>query len=117
MRRLVAYIRDRTDTRLRIVRLLTAAGRRPLAVGIAFQLFAGLAPVAFIITTSAVVGRVPAATEAGLDSAEWRSLRNALLLAGLLFVVQQLSWPFQWAVGEMVMWRIDDVVRERVAAA
>jgi ATP-binding cassette subfamily B protein len=73
--------------------------------------------VAFIVATSAVVGRIPAAAEQGLDSPEWRSLRNALLVAGVLFVVQQLSWPFQWAFGEMVTWRVDDVIRERVAAA
>jgi ATP-binding cassette, subfamily B, bacterial len=115
--RLAAYVRERAALRLAIVRLLPTAGRRLLAGTLALQLFTGLAPVAFILATSAVVGRIPGAVEQGLDSPEWRSLRNALLIAGVLFVVQQLSWPFQWAFGEMVTWRVDDGIRERVAAA
>jgi ATP-binding cassette subfamily B protein len=112
-----AYLRGRVALRLKILRLLPAAGRRLLASTIALHLFTGVAPVAFIVATSTVVGRVPAAVDAGLDSPEWRSLRTALLVAGALFVVQQLSWPFQWAFGEMVTWRVDDTIRERVAAA
>lgn len=117
MSRFRTYLRERVALRLKILRLLPAAGTRLLVSTAALQVFTGLAPVAFIVATSTVVGRVPAAVEAGLDSPEWRSLRNALLLAGALFVVQQLSWPFQWAVGEMVTWRVDDTIRERVAAA
>jgi ATP-binding cassette, subfamily B, bacterial len=111
------YLRERVALRLKILRLLPAAGPRLLGGALLLQVFTGLAPVAFIVATSTVVGRVPAAVEQGLDSPEWRSLRNALLVAGALFVVQQLSWPFQWAIGEMVTWRVDDTVRERVAAA
>ena len=117
MSRLNAYLQDRAALRLRILRLLPAAGPKLLAGGIVLHVLTGLAPVAFIVATSAVVGRVPAAVEAGLGSPEWRSLRNALLVAGALFVVQQLSWPFQWALGEMVTWRVDDTIRDRVAAA
>lgn len=115
--RLVSYARERAALRLKILRLLPTAGRRLLVATVALQVFTGLAPVAFIVATSTVVGRVPTAVEQGLDSPEWRSLRNALLVAGVLFVIQQLSWPFQWAFGEMVTWRVDDRVRERVAAA
>lgn len=107
MLRLRDYVRERAALRLRILRLLPAAGGRQLGGALVLQVFTGLAPVAFIVATSAVVGRVPAAVEGGLDSPERRSLRDALLLAGALFVVQQLSWPFQWAVGEMVTWRVD----------
>ena len=117
MRRLREYLRERLELRLRILRLLRVAGLRLVGGALAFQLFTGLAPVAFILATSTVVGRVPAAVEGGLDSPQWQSLQNALLLAGALFVVQQLSWPFQWAAGELVTWRVDDAVRERVAAA
>jgi ATP-binding cassette subfamily B protein len=115
--RLRRYVRERTALRLKILRLLPATGSRLLAGALALQVFTGLAPVAFIVATSAVVGRVPAAVENGLDSPEWRSLRNALLVAGALFVIQQLSWPVQWAMAEMVTWRVDDTIRERVAAA
>jgi ATP-binding cassette, subfamily B, bacterial len=114
---LVDYLRDRIALRLKILRLLRAAGPRLLGAAATLHVLTGLAPVAFILATSAVVGRVPAAVEGGLGSPEWTSLRNALLLAGALFVAQQLAWPFQWAAGELVQWRVDDAVRERVAAA
>src|SRR3954447_11947877 len=78
---------------------------------------AGLMPVAFIVTTSAVVGRVPAAVDAGLDSPEWRSLRNTLILAGVLFVAQQVVGPLQFTTGWMLAWRVDDHLRQRAAAA
>ncbi len=52
-----------------------------------------------------------------LGSPEWRSLRDALLVTGVLFLLQQVLWPVQWAVGEAISWRVDDAVRERVVAA
>jgi hypothetical protein len=53
----------------------------------------------------------------GLDSPEWRSLRNMLIVAGALFVLQQVIGPLQWTCGQMLAWRIDDRLRERAAAA
>ena len=103
--------------RIRIVRLLPAAGPRLLAASVALQLFGGVMPVAFIVAAAAVVGRVPAAVEHGLGSSEWVSLRNALLAAGALFLFQQLVWPLQWVVAEAVTWKVDDAIRERVVAA
>ena len=35
----------------------------------------------------------------------------------MLFLVQQVLFPLQWAVGEAITWRVDDAVRERVVAA
>lgn len=117
MRKLAAYLRERTAARIRIARLLPAAGTPMLAASLVLQVFAGLLPVAFIVATSAVVGRVPAAVEQGLDSPEWVSLRNALLVAGGLFMLQQLVFPLQWVVWEAITWRVDDRVRERLVAA
>jgi ATP-binding cassette subfamily B protein len=73
--------------------------------------------VAFAVATSAVVGRVPAAVHGGLDSPEWRSLRTALVVAGALFLALQVAAPLQFAIAETITWRVDKVVRERVAAA
>src|SRR5512138_2692084 len=111
------YLRARAALRLKILRLLPAAGGPLLGGAVLLQLVAGLAPVAFILATSAVVGRVPAAVDAGLGSPAWTSLRDALLVAGVLFAVLQLLFPLQWAMGELVWWRVDDAVRERVATA
>src|SRR5690348_10429631 len=109
-------MRDRIRFRLAVFRLFPYGGRM-VPVGVALQVIAGLLPVAFIVTTSAVVGRVPGAVHAGLGSPEWRSLRNMLILAGLLFVAQQIVGPLQFATQFMLAWRIDDHLRERAAAA
>ena len=60
-------MRERIRFRLAVLRLLPYGGRM-LALGFALQLAAGLMPVAFIVTTSAIVGRVPGAIHAGLGS-------------------------------------------------
>jgi len=110
-------LRERVALRLMIFRILPYAGKGVLALAALLQVFTGLAPVAFIVATSAVVGRVPDAVAEGLDSPEWRSLRDALVVAGALFVVQQVLAPLEWAVGELVAWRVDDRLRERAADA
>ena len=102
---------------MRIVRLLPSIGRPLLVGGIALQILAGLVPVAFIVASSAVIGRVPAAVEHGADSPEWRSLRNALIVTGALFLLQQLVVPLTWTLVEAITWKVDDLVRERVLAA
>src|SRR4051812_35578255 len=99
-----------------VLRLLPLGGRM-VPLGIVLQLLAGLMPVAFIVATSAVVGRVPGAVRAGLDSPEWRSLRNVLIVAGVLFVVQQLMGALQFTTQFMLGWEVDDRLRERAAAA
>jgi ATP-binding cassette, subfamily B, bacterial len=74
-------------------------------------------PVAFIVATSAIVGRVPAAVSHGLGSPEWRSLRNAVIVAGALFVGQQIIGPLQFTLAQSLAWRIEDQLRERAALA
>jgi ATP-binding cassette subfamily B protein len=88
-----------------------------LALGAALELVAGVMPVAFVIATSAIVGRVPAAVAHGLGSPEWRSLRDVLFVAGALFVLQQVLGVLEFAVGSMLAWRIDDELRERATLA
>jgi ATP-binding cassette subfamily B protein len=109
-------VRDRIRFRLAVLRVFPYAGRLLLPAA-AVQLFSALAPVAFIVATSAIVGRVPGAVEHGLDSPEWRSLRNALILAGILFVAQQIVGPLQFTLSQTLAWRIEDELRERAAAA
>jgi len=109
-------VRERVAFRLAVFRLFPYAGRM-LPLGFALELAAGLMPVAFIVATSAIVGRVPGAVRAGLDSPEWRSLRNVLIVAGLLFVAQQVIGPLQFMMEFMLAWTVDDRLRERAAAA
>src|SRR3569833_4535536 len=94
-------MRERIRFRLAVLRLLRYGGAT-IPVAFVLQLVAGLMPIAFIVATSAVVGRVPGAVTGGLDSPEWRSLRSVLLLAGLLFVAQQVIGPLQFMTEFMV---------------
>jgi ATP-binding cassette subfamily B protein len=109
-------VRERVAFRLAVLRLFPYGGRM-VPLGVALQLVAGLMPIAFIVTTSAVVGRVPGAVHAGLGSPEWRSLRNLLIVAGLLFVAQQVIGPLQFVSQFMLAWNVDDHLRARAAAA
>jgi hypothetical protein len=109
-------VRERIRFRLAVLRVMPLGGRM-VALGVALQIVSALMPVAFIVATSAVVGRVPGAVHAGLDSPEWRSLRNTLIVAGLLFVAQQVISPLQFTAQFMLAWRVDDHLRERAAAA
>jgi ATP-binding cassette subfamily B protein len=109
-------VRDRIRFRLAVLRVFPYGGRLLIPAAV-IQLFSALAPVAFIVATSAIVGRVPGAVEHGLDSAQWRSLRNALIVAGILFVAQQMIGPLQFTLSQTLAWRIEDQLRERAAAA
>ena len=109
-------MRERLAFRLSVLRVFPYGGRL-LAPMVALQVLLGLMPVGFIIATSVIVGRVPAAVEGGLASPEWRSLRNALLVAGVLFVIQQVLGPLEFVAGMSLAWKIDDRLRERAAIA
>jgi ATP-binding cassette subfamily B protein len=109
-------VRERVAFRLSVLRVFPYGGRL-LVPALVLQVLAGLMPVAFIVATSVIVGRVPAAVEGGLDSPEWISLRNALLVAGVLFVVQQVLGPLEFVAGLALAWKIDDRLRERAAVA
>jgi ATP-binding cassette subfamily B protein len=109
-------VRERIRFRLAVLRLFRYGGRM-VPLGVALQVVSAVMPVAFIVATSAVVGRVPGAMRAGLDSPEWRSLRNTLIVAGVLFVAQQVISPLQFTAQFMLAWRVDDHLRERAAAA
>jgi ATP-binding cassette, subfamily B, bacterial len=109
-------VRERIAFRLSVLRVFPYGGRLVVPT-VVLQVLAGLMPVAFIVATSVIVGRVPNAIEAGLDSPEWTSLRNALLVAGALFVAQQVLGPLEFVAGMALAWKIDDQLRERAAVA
>ena len=109
-------LRERIAFRLAVLRVFPYGGRLLLPAA-ALQLLSGLMPVAFIVATSAIVGRVPAAVQHGVGSPEWRSLRNALIAAGVLFVAQQMIGPLQFTLAGTLAWKIEDQLRERAALA
>lgn len=77
----------------------------------------GLLPVAFVLATSVVVGRVPEAVEGGVDSPGWSSLVSAFALAAGAFVAQQVLVPAQVTLGELLARRIDVAIIDELLGA
>ena len=76
--------------RVVIARQVPAAGRGLVALAVGVNVVLGILPVAFVLATSVVVGRVPAAVEGGIGSEAWDSLVVAFLAAAAVFVAQQV---------------------------
>ncbi len=102
---------------LRIARLLPSGGVGLVTLLAGLNLVLGLLPACFIVATSVMVGRVPAAVVGGVGSAEWTNLVMAFLFAAAAFVGQQIIAPLQYALGEMLARRVDGRVSERLMAA
>lgn len=98
---------DTVRARWLIIRMMPAAGRWLLSLLTAVDLVAGLLPVAFVLFSSVVIGKVPGAVEHGTTSAQWHSLINAFLLASGAFLVLQVFLPLQTALGDVMKYRVD----------
>jgi ATP-binding cassette subfamily B protein len=112
-----ATLRELLEARVDIARLVPRAGPL-LTAGVALvNLVAGLLPVVFVIATSVMLGRVPAAVRGGLHSSAWHSLLAVFAIAAAAFVVQQIVTPFATSLGELVARRIDGQVYDDLMAA
>jgi ATP-binding cassette subfamily B protein len=109
--------REQFAARRDIVRLLPRAGRRLVAGLIAVNLVLGCLPVVFTVATAMVLGRVPAAVDAGLDSGAWDSLVTLFGVAAGAFAVRQLVSPAERAMAELMTRRIDGQVHDELMAA
>ncbi|WP_428963793.1 ABC transporter ATP-binding protein [Micromonospora fluostatini] len=103
--------------RWHIARLIPRAGWPLAAGGLVLNVLLGLLPVVFLVATSVLLGRVPAALRDGLDSPAWDRLVEMLLLAAVVMVAQQVLTPAQAALGELVTRRVDGHVVDRLMAA
>ena len=99
------------------MRLLPSAGRGLVAGAALLNILLGLLPVVFLVATSVLVGRVPAAVGEGLDSVAWERLTSMLLVAGVAIIGQMVLAPVQTALGELITRRVDGPVLERVMSA
>ncbi|NUT51350.1 MAG: ABC transporter ATP-binding protein [Saccharothrix sp.] len=113
----VGAARRQFAARRDIARLLPGAGRPLVAALVGTNLLLGCLPVVFTVATATVLGRVPAAVEAGLDSGAWDSLVAVFAVAAGAFVARQLISPAERAVGELVTRRIDGRVFDELMAA
>jgi ATP-binding cassette subfamily B protein len=112
-----ATVGEAVASRWRIARLVPRAGWPVVAATVLCNLLLGLLPVAFIIGTSVMLGRVPAAVAAGPDSPQWRAVVVAFVLASAAFAGQQMVAPLQTSLGELIARRVDGQVFDRLMTA
>ncbi len=103
--------------RIAIARLIPTGGAGVVTALGALNIALGLLPIAFLVATSILIGRVPAAVRAGVGSGEWDALVVAFLVAAGAFVLLQILTPLQAALGELLARRIDGTVHDRLMAA
>ncbi|MFY1691983.1 ABC transporter ATP-binding protein [Plantactinospora sp. WMMB782] len=103
--------------RLSLLGGLRAAGPGLVTALLGVNLALGVLPVAFVVASSVLVGRVPAAVDAGPGSPAAAGLLWAFGTAAALFLAQQALAPVQVALGELVRLRVDGAVHDRVIAA
>jgi ATP-binding cassette subfamily B protein len=113
---LLTFVRARVRERRDIVRELPAAGRAVVVGSLLLNVALGVLPVLFILGTSLMLGRVPAATAAGVGSSAWNSLVIAFVLAASAFVLLQVLTPLQASLGELITRRVDGRAADRLIA-
>jgi ATP-binding cassette subfamily B protein len=114
MAQLRTHLHDRVQERLDIARELTKSGVAVTIGAIALNIVLGVLPVLFILGTSFMLGRVPAATEGGVGSSAWNSLVLAFLLAAGAFVALQVLTPLQVSLGELITRKVDGHFADRL---
>lgn len=108
---------QRATDRFEIARMLPQAGRGLVGLAVIVNLVLGVLPVGFVVASSVVLGRVPAAVTEGLDSPAWDALVTVFVLAAAAFVGQQILAPLATSLGELVARRIDGAVYRTLMAA
>lgn len=115
--RIAAYWDAAVMARIRIVKILPLAGW-PLVTGITIiNLVLGLLPLGFMFATAEMIGRVPAAIDAGLGTHAWDRLVQLFLLAAGFFVGQQILGPVQHMLGLRIQRRVDGLIRDQAVEA
>jgi ATP-binding cassette subfamily B protein len=110
-------IRQLVAARWRIVRLTRRAGAGLVTLLVAANLVLGVLPVVFVIITSIVLGRLPAAVTAGTGSAAWRWVLTLFAIAAAALILQQFLGPLVLALDELMARRIDGLAFGQLMAA
>ncbi len=100
--------------RIEIARLAPRAGWGLIGTLAGLYVIAGALPVIFVIATSFVIGRVPAALEGGVGSEAWASLVTAFVVGAVAFLLARVVAPIAAAVASRVRRRIDGQVRQEI---
>lgn len=109
--------RELIEARLRIVRLLRWGGHGLVSLLVLLNLVLGALPVAFVVATSVLLGRVPQAVVHGLNSAAWDSLVASFLTVAGIFVAEQLLATAQVSLSALLERRVDGQVIDALMAA
>ena len=117
MRNYVRGVIDVSKSYQRIAALVPSGGAGLVGALLIINVVLGLLPIAFVLATSVMIGRVPEAVTGGVGSAEWQGLVWAFVLAASAFVVQQILAPLQASLGELLARRIDGRVYGRLIRA
>jgi len=115
--RLSAYREEAIVARVRIWKIMPLAGWWRVVALAGIGLVLGLLPLAFMVTTSAMIGTVPDAVAGGLGSAPWERVVELFLIAAATFVGGQILAPVQQMIGLAVQRHVDGAIRDQAVAA
>ncbi|WP_063747073.1 ABC transporter ATP-binding protein [Saccharothrix sp. NRRL B-16314] len=110
------WVDEAVRPRLRIAKLLPAGGVGLVVFLVVLNLVLGLLPVAFVVSTSMVIGEVPAAVDGGVGSAAWDRLTSIFLLAAAAFLLTQILTPVNNALGQQLRRQVDSALRDDAMA-
>jgi ATP-binding cassette subfamily B protein len=111
------YRSERIDPRLYLLRELRSVVG-PLALCLAvLNLVISAIPGCFMIASSIVVGRTPAAVVGGLGSRAWGSLVAAFAVSAAVLFVQQVLAPLSVSLGQVLKHRVDGEFHDQILAA
>ncbi|MBB5830151.1 ATP-binding cassette domain-containing protein [Micromonospora carbonacea] len=113
----LGVLRRTAVDRWRIVRLLPRAGWAAVTAAVVNNVLLAAAPVLFIVMTSLLVGRLPAAVREGVDSPAFGRLVTAFVVAAAALSAQQLLAQLQLTTGLLVQRRVDGWVADELMAA
>ncbi len=108
------YWDDAIGSRLFVIRQLPLAGSGLVATLTIIDLWLGILPITFVLATSVLIGRAPAAVTAGLGSPQWGGLVTAFLVASGVFFAQQLLTPLQSSIAERMQHRVNGHFHRRL---
>lgn len=114
---LLSKMRELTAARWAIVKLTRRAGAGLVALLVTANLVLGVLPVVFVIITSIVLGRLPAAVTAGTGSAAWHWVLTLFTVAAGALILQQTISPLVLSLDELMARRIDGLAFGELMAA
>ncbi|GAA2868858.1 multidrug ABC transporter permease [Actinoplanes cyaneus] len=106
-----------TGTRWAVFTILPRGGPVLVSGLVAANVALGLLPIAFVVATSALIGRVADAVAAGPGSPAWHGTLVLFGLASAAFAAQLVLAPVQGLLGDLLARRVDGEMFDELMAA